>query len=289
MNKFLLWSLISFCSMGTWAQNTIGMTINKYNNWGTGITFSDYLKNNPGNPGLDSATQAPVYENATKFNSGFLIGVNYKMLGTDTNSWKGKWSRNISFYIGYGGGSKASAYQQQVYDINLPYTSIFYGDTTTVLLDSVVEAFHTVSARQGVFTQLGFGMNRVIRTKSRVTFEIGAGIHLGMGQYATEYQHNRYFNYLQDSTFSYSFVQGSSTTYQMNLKSENYYTGQLALNLGVIFPIAKDDDNWWVSLHTAVGVGGMYLMDKFYTRMTLVPTLGVNYRLGSKVPVDEYR
>lgn len=289
MKTLSLWILMSFCSFGMWAQNTIGMTVNHYNNWGSGVSFSDYLRNNNGNLGLDSAVKAPVAEGSSNFNSGFLIGINYKLLGSDTNTWKGKWSRNFSLYIGYGANGNASAYQQQVYDINRTYTSIFYGDTTSMIVDSVEEAYHTISSKQGVFTQIGFGMNRVIRTNTRVTWEFGAGIHLGMGQYAAQYEHNRYFNYVQDSTFSYSFIPGTATSYQVDLRTENYFTGQIALNFGVIIPVAKDEEKWWVSLHAALGVGGMYMMDKFYTRATLVPTLGLNYRLGDKTKVDEYR
>lgn len=288
--KYIFISFLSllFCQT-SFAQNSIGMTIGRYYNWGTSYSFKEVQQANPGWSGLDSAVLSDVVLNSSTMQTGFTVGGQYRFLSADSTNFAGRWSKNIALNIGYLQATDLTGASHAVYNINAPYTTIFQGDTTTTLVDSMFENLHFVKST-GYLAQVGFGLHHIIRTETRVQGELGFGVKAGFGALNATYTNIRYYSYVEDSTETYSSIPYTKQTYDQTLKREHIFSGQVELTGGLFIPLAKDDNTWWISIHASFGIGAIHLYNTWLPRMTFVPTFGIHFQLpGEQTDTDGYK
>jgi len=288
MNRLLLLLTWLLLTAGASAQTSIGMTIGQYVNWGSPYSFKDAAALYPQNIAVDSAMKAD-YENVSR-SAGLplTVGANFRVKPTDSTKFMYRWSRNYGLTIGEFRIKELESGNLYTYDVNVPYTIIYQGDTSTYLLDSSKFYLNRLEEK-GALGQLGFGMMRELPTKSRVKGEIGFSLTAGIGRTASYY--TRTITYAEEDTTANFTSPNDRFESQDAVKvgTQNIFLGGVSLMGGVIIPLAKDDETWWLSLHGAVGVAGMYAYDKWIARMSFVPTLGINYRFQPKTDNDGYR
>lgn len=262
------------------AQNSIGMTISQTYNWGSSYSFNDALRLNPNSIGMDSASHSNFIRNSSTMKSGFMIGGYYRMAPKDTVHGLG-WSKSIHLNMGYFEAADIAGYDQIVTNINAPYTTIFQGDTVTTIVDSMFENIHYLKST-GFYSQAGFSLHKIIPTETRVQGELGFGVRFGYGNFHNQYSNERYYSYVEDSTTNYSALAVNGTKYGTTVANSTFFSGQFELSGGLIIPLAKDDDTWWISFHGALGIGGVYLYERWLTRMSFIPTFGIHFRMLPK-------
>jgi hypothetical protein len=262
------------------AQNSIGMTIGQTYNWGTSYSFSDVLKANPNHTGLDSASHSNFIRNSGTMKSGFMIGAYYRVAPKDTLHGLG-WSKSYHLNLGYFEAAEIAGFDQIVTNINAPYTTIFQGDTTKTIVDSMFENIHYLSSN-GFCAQAGFSLHKIIPTETRVRGELGFGVRVGYGTMHNNYSNEQYFSYVEDSTTNYSQLEVIGKKHGSAVTTSSFISGQFELSGGLIIPLAKDDDTWWISFHGALGIGGVYMYEKWLTRMSFTPTFGIHFQLLPK-------
>lgn len=263
-------------SASAWGQGSLGMTISRYYNWGQESTWDQISKQHPSDMSYDSAAKAPSQVNSPLMKSVFWVGAHYRYLPQDTTAFMHQWSRNFWLQGGEISTDLMLARDTFADNSNLPYTVIFQGDTTTYNLDTVRIAQHQFYGRGG-FAQFGFGLFRTIQTETRIVGEIGFRANVGFGSLLTHFERVN-VTYLADSTDEPPIPWFTSSSGGETRERNTLFMTGLELSGGLLIPLEKEDDTWWLGIHGAIGLTAMNYMGATLIRTSFVPVVGINYR-----------
>lgn len=263
-------------SASAWGQRSLGMTISRYYNWGQETTWEHVSRQHPSDMAYDSAAKAPGQLNSPLMKSVFWVGAHYRFLPKDSNAFMHKWSRNLWIHGGEISTDVMLARDTFTDNSNIPYTIIFQGDTTTYNLDTVRVAQHQLYGRGG-FAQFGIGMMRTIRTETRIVGEAGFRVNIGFGSLQSHFERTN-LNYLSDSTAEPP-VPWITSSSRAEIKERNtLMMTAIEFTGGILIPLEKEDDTWWLGIHGSFGLTAMNYMGVMLMRTSFVPAISVNYR-----------
>lgn len=263
-------------SASAWGQGSLGMTISRYYNWGQESTWNHVAKQHPTDMSYDSASRAPAQLNSPLMKSVFWVGGQYRFLPKDSTVFMHKWSRNFWLQGGEITTDLMLARDTFTDNSNIPYTVIYQGDTTTYNLDTVRVVQHQLYGKGG-FAQLSFGMLRTIRTETRVIGEFGFRLNAGFGSLNSHHE-GVYVTYVADSASESPVPWSYSGTIVQTRERNTLFMGGAELSGGILIPLEKEDDTWWLGIHGSLGVTAMNYMGVTLMRTSFVPVLSINYR-----------
>lgn len=280
MKRMLLLCHLFLLANFAMGQTYVGMNLSRYYNWGQEMSWVQARDQFPKLSYLDSAANAGTQYNSEHVTSIVWVGGQIRVQPTDTNKVLWKWTRN--YYLNLGGirAEKFEAVETFYKDSNLPYTTIYNGDTSNYLLDSISRFTHSMQTYGG-FGQIGYGLSRKLVGEYRVEGEFGMRCMAGYGTIYGDYKQLRE-NELVDTTNGSGSVHYSATSYEAPVPKSNLWMFSFDIIGGVYIPLEQGKSNWWLGLHGIIGVSSMYNWGTWKSRVNGSPQFSLHYRIPTK-------
>lgn len=280
--KYLLLTFSLLSGFATFSQRYFGAVFSPASYFGGKITWNDAQSAYAGNAMLDTLNLSNGFY--TQSSDDILMlsgGLQLRVKPQDSTARMHNWTRTFTLQYGSLNHTWLTATRETVYDANMPYVTIFQGDTTTYFVDSVQNERYSISSWSRCLhfsyaMMIGFPSEHGRRAVWDAGFRTGVTVGLTDRSMIRSFETN-----YRDSLGGFYAVEA----YTLSTQSE--YLGRSAtifgsadVIAGFIMPFTRDS-NWWLSFHMIVGAGVLSDLE----RLTLRANFGCNFaiirRLGA--------
>ncbi len=281
MKKLLTTLIISLFASVTFSQNTIGMTFGRYFNYGAGMSFKDFKVQYPTFSVMDTASQLNSAFNSNYMYTTTLVGATYFWSGKDSTKNGGYWKKSAGIFLGKIRIGEFGGFNETITNTNYLHINSVNGIIDSSIVDSLYLQTYSCEG-VGNFRQAHFGLHRIIPTESRVKGLLGMNLRLGYAKMNFTLTGKETQAYVLDSSEVFAFHPFTEKNTSYALSSKYSFMGQLELSGGLMIPLAKNDDKWWISFTGNVGYGGILFAKEWKSRITFFPEVGLHFSLKEK-------